>query len=368
MELRGRMERVTPPYVSFEEILSRGQRRLRLKRLAVTGASALVLALFWVAIGPLHLRIPGSRVPNSVHVNHQNGSPESQQEVVVAHGSADGQAWKLVVSGSGNRHLCVGVRLAAGSTESCGLLAREGPIKLAEGTVASVKGEYVYGIAGEAVLRLEFRQNGRRHNLHLYSGPPTAPGAQFFVRWLPRVSNGSVISYAQDGSVLNAVQLRLLEERQAAQAAAGFAGIHEALAFIRKQGIRDAVLPATLPKGAHLAPHNPVRLSNQGSEKSAILELRFGKGQLYFMYGTALFDGCGAGSARPLNLEGVPALIQKATVGGAVWTVLIWPATPAHPQGEAGLGGNISPQQAKSLARSMMRVSAARAPPRPTGC
>jgi hypothetical protein len=368
MELRRRMEKVVPPYISVETIVSRGRRRIRLKRFGVTGVGAVIVALSWVAIGPLHLRIGPVPASRSANFDHANQSPSSHTGTVVARGTADGKAWRLVVSGRGNQHLCVRVRLAAGATQKCGLLSIEGPIKLAEGTIAPVTGEFVYGIAGEAITRLELRQGSRRYNLPLASGPPTVPGLQLFVRWLPRLSNGSVVAYGDGGSIVGAAHLQLQEDRSAALAATGIEGVHEALAFIRKHGINDAVLPATLPKGIHLAPHDPIAVSKQGSTISATLDLQAGIMRLYFQYGTAVFDGCGADSARAITIMGVPALIENAAGGGQVDTQLIWPATHAHPEGHFGVAGNISPRQAKSLARSMMRVSALRRSGRLLGC
>lgn len=371
IQLRRRMDRVNPPYVSVETIVSRGRRRKRLRRFGVAGGSAVVLALFWAAISPWHLGITRDPPPTSriVNINQDDASPRSQQETVVARGTADGKAWRLVVSGSGNHHLCVQVKVATYSTGGCGLLSIDGPIKLDEGTIASVKGEFIFGVAGEAITRLELSQGGGRQNLPLHSAPSSAPGAKFFVRWLPKLSSGSVIARGQNGSVLEGAQLQLQEQRLAALAARHFAGIHEALAFIREQGIHDAVLPTTLPKGTHLAPRHPVALSKQqGSLLSATLELRTDGTRMHLQFGTAVFDGCGADSARAIKIMGVPALINKAAGGGQVDTQLIWPATHAHPEGHFGIAGNISPEEAESLARSMIRVSASRSQSRVIGC
>jgi hypothetical protein len=83
-----------------------------------------------------------------------------------------------------------------------------------------------------------------------------------------------------------------------------------------------------------------------------LLSLRLDRGSLVVQYGAAQFDGCGADSARPTEVNGEPALINSLSG----YSEIIWPATKRHPVGRYGLSGPFSASKITALAESMHRI------------
>jgi len=124
--------------------------------------------------------------------------------------------------------------------------------------------------------------------------------------------------------------------------------------FVQSKIDVPVVLPSPLPPGAHLA-RRPVYVSTFDAGVSAMLHLEFGSREhLYLQYGVATYDGCGADSAKTTTVLGRPAMYNSSRQ--ALWTELIWPATPKHPEGRYGLTGNVTLRQARAMADSMERA------------
>ena len=139
--------------------------------------------------------------------------------------------------------------------------------------------------------------------------------------------------------------------RRAARESASVASIAEAVAFLQKNVEVRVVLPRPLPPRTRLV-KDPVGLSRFGNRVNARLTLRFGTGGiLHLQYGVALFDGCGADAAHATTIRGRRALVYTAPRGP--WTEVIWPATPAHPEGRYGVAGTLTLPQAVAMAESM---------------
>jgi hypothetical protein len=121
--------------------------------------------------------------------------------------------------------------------------------------------------------------------------------------------------------------------------------IRDALAFIRRRVSVPVVLPPNLPLGLRLAMDHPVyRVSSRPPGYVLVLDWS-GNGEFLFQFGAAVFDGCGALFAHPIEIRGHPALINGPEV--------IWPATPSHPTGKYGVRGPLPPREIVALAESM---------------
>jgi hypothetical protein len=118
------------------------------------------------------------------------------------------------------------------------------------------------------------------------------------------------------------------------------------------------VLPHPLPSGTHLDPQGHLFVRTvPGGRRAAQLQLVFGAGgHLIIQYGVAVFEGRGGDDAVPTKVGGMDALIYQSP--DLLWTELIWPATPDHPEGKYGLSGTLPRSVILALARSMSQQPA----------
>jgi hypothetical protein len=83
---------------------------------------------------------------------------------------------------------------------------------------------------------------------------------------------------------------------------------------------------------------------------SGFIRFAFGEdGYLDLTYGRTMFDGCGADSAVPVRIGKQPGLVNDFFE----WAYVIWPATPAHPEGRYGVAASLDVDAVLALARSM---------------
>jgi len=89
---------------------------------------------------------------------------------------------------------------------------------------------------------------------------------------------------------------------------------------------------------------------------------------MILQYGHAVFDGCGADTARPSRVGRYPALLMTIQAGSP-YASIIWPATPKHPEGWYGITGGFTGPEIRRLAASMARTrQEARPSRRNAGC
>jgi hypothetical protein len=87
--------------------------------------------------------------------------------------------------------------------------------------------------------------------------------------------------------------------------------------------------------------------------RAGTMKLLHKKQMLIFSYGVAGFDGCGdRSSAIETNVLGQPALVSES-LGGHVWSHILWPVTETGSTGRFGITGTFSAFGMVTLAESM---------------
>ncbi|MGH2711697.1 MAG: hypothetical protein ACRDH9_10900 [Actinomycetota bacterium] len=136
-----------------------------------------------------------------------------------------------------------------------------------------------------------------------------------------------------------------------------FGSIGEAVTFIQSRMHLPIVLPAKLPRDAHLSIYNLVDVSRFEGRARAHLRIDFGvRGYLYINYGVTGFDGCGGDTAVEVDVLGQRGLLLEHMSGGAT---IIWPVPEGSLEGRYGLDSHTLPgERLLRMARSMERARA----------
>lgn len=142
-----------------------------------------------------------------------------------------------------------------------------------------------------------------------------------------------------------------------------YRSIAHAVRVIQRRFNFPVLIPGGL-EGWRLGPRHAIHFSRDLVQ----LDLRKGRKKiLIVLFGRVGFDGCGGDNARPVMIDGKPGLVNPSS-GGHVWSEVIWPATPKHPEGRYGLTGTFGAKAIVKLARTMERAVAAMSTKQPRGC